>query len=91
MAAHRLQRRQHLSIGKKNLENMAGHDDQLETPLRSVSLGRRLNPLDSFRERFASGYREHRHRWFNTNHPVTTHRESTAERACTAAQVEHIT
>jgi len=91
MAAHGLQYRQSIGVGKQDLESMSGHHDQVEAPVRLVALRRRLDPLNLFRVKFASGHSQHRRCWINTGHPVTTFGEGTAERSCTATQVEDTT
>jgi hypothetical protein len=91
MATHGLQYRQRIGVGKQDLESMAGHDDEVEAPVRLIGLRRGLDPFNLFRLTFASGHSQHRRCWINTRHPVAAFGEGTAERARTAAQVEDTT
>jgi hypothetical protein len=91
MATHGLEYRQRIGVGKQDLESMSSHDDQVEAPVRLVGLRRGLDPLNLFRVRFAPRNRQHRRRWINTRHPVTTLGEGTAEHARTATQVNDTT
>ena len=81
MVPHSLQDCQGIGVGKQELESMSGHDDQVEAPVRPITLGRGFDPLNLCRVRFTSGYSQHRRRWINTRHPVTTLGEGAAERA----------
>jgi len=91
MATHGREDGQRVGVGEQDLESMSSHDNQVEEPVRLVALRRGLDPLHLFRVRFASGHGQHRRRWINPRRPVTTFGKSTAERACTATQVEDTT